>query len=417
PRDGIQVSGIVLIVIDDKHIMVGIAIGLGANAGDATASLERSLMTIKRPGYVPPKNALWDAPPGVKPGVPVNKTHLSMINDYGTDRIATITVQGAHMEPMQHHHIDKVIGEAAGPGARVYGRGAFDEYLVFVAPVDDVTQLSAKLDLGQVANVDQKNRSFTLRVDEDKLPSFEKEMQEKMREAREGFGGFTRGGSATPAITDPDDPNFFKQNLANVRSTDTFLRDEALQHLVNVDTAKLADPQMRKDIAQAIRAVAFDNKERSNVRCTAIRGLVHWGGKFAGPILVQLLQLDEPFLEAEICRQLAVLKEPAAIDLLVAKIMDLGPHREEFAKCLIAYGPLAEDSILANTRAQEPMTTSLILQVLAQIGTKKSLPALKALRNLYFANIIAGDLQRAVQMIEQREKQRRSAPDPHPVAQ
>ena len=110
------------------------------------------------------------------------------------------------------------------------------------------------------------------------------------------------------------------------------------------------------------------------------------------------------FVEEEIYKQLAIIKEPGAIDVLVEKLMEPGFGAEEVAKCLVAYGPVAEDSILANSRAEDPMTTRLIVQILAEIGTEKSLPVLKSLYNLRFSRMIAGDLQRAVQMIEQREK-------------
>ena len=205
------------------------------------------------------------------------------------------------------------------------------------------------------------------------------------------------------AATDPDDPDFFKQNLLVLQSGGRFDSQKALKRLVDADTAKLDDPEMHKQIAKAIRDIAFDDSAMVDSRNLAIQGLVHWGGKFAGPVLVKLLQEDPHFIQGEILKQLAVVKEPTAIDLVVEKLLDSGLEAEAAANCLITYGPVAEDPVLANLRADNPRTVKLALKVLAEIGTEKSLPALDSLRNVHFARLIAKDRQRAAQMIQQRE--------------
>lgn len=395
------VAGIILILIDNKNVMACVAVGVGKNAGDATGSLEKSLMTISKPGYDPPENVLWDAPPGATPGVRLTKTHLDMIKTHGLDKIAVITVEGIPFT--QEDHVEKAFREAAGPGSLCMAKSRAPNHLLLVAPVEDMAKFAEKIDLGHISAVDEENRSFTLQIEEGKIPTVQDEHRAKIDKMTENL---PRGFSETPAVTDPNDPEFFEQNLKALQNGNRFDRKKVLRRLVEADTSKLNDPETHKAIAKAIREVAFDGSATPDERRIAIRGLVHWGGKYAGPVLAQLLRENSTFVEDEICEQLAILKEPSAIDALVEKLMEPGMNSEKVAKCLVAYGPMAEDSILANTRAENMMTTRLIVQVLAEIGTKKSLPALKSLRNVSFATMIAGDLQRAVRMIEQREKGR-----------
>ena len=408
---GDPVSGIVLIIIDDKNILACIALGIGENAGSAVAALEESLMTIKRPGYVPPKNALWDTPPGANPGAPLPGRHVEMIKTHGLDKIAVISTPGL---PYNRTSVVQSALHKAIPGSLTLGTSVKGETVVLVSPVEDVAALAEKLDLGQVKMIDEKNRTFTLRVDEDKIPAMEQQPAEQTGFDMNAHAAFPE--PKKPVTSDPNDPEFFKQNLDAMQAGDVFEREKALKRLASADTGKLNDPEIRKQIAQAFRALAFDDTLAPDDRRVAIRGLVHWGGKFAGPILVQLLQQEPDFVTDEIYRQLAILKEPSAIDLLAKKLME--PGHDRAADCLIQYGSVAEDSVLANTRATNFIITGKVVRVLAQIGTKKSLPALKSLRKLTFYNMIAGDVLQAIQMIEKREKERsQSAPTPESLPQ
>ncbi len=402
------VSGVATVIVDEADMLICIAIGIGSNSADAVISLEKSIATVNKPGYVPRKDVFWDPPPGADPG-PLRKTHREMIETYGLDRIAVISL----IDPPFHQRskIMDALREAAGPNALAFVNERSDECLVVVAPIDDVKRFAASVDLGQVTSIDPAERTFSLRADNKKFPTLEQEVEESIVNMRQRHSEYKAGDSgnqsrfSTP-ITDPNDPEFFKQNLAVLKNDYGLDREKALRQLVNADTGKVNDPEMHKQIAQAIRDVAFDDSTMPQERSLAIRGLTHWGGKFAGPILVQLLRDGPSFAEDEIYTQLAILKEPTAIDALVEKLMEPGFDGEKAAKCLVAYGSAAEDTILSDTRAEDIQTTRLIVQVLAEIGTKKSLPVLKSLRNLHFAPLIAGDLLRAEQMIQKREKGR-----------
>ena len=399
-----EVAGVATVFLDENNLLMCIAMGLGTNAGDAAASLEESIMTVEKPGYVPSEDLFWDTPPGAQPGQPINKVHLEMIREYGMDKIAVVSVVDLPFEvtPSQKRHISKEIRETVGPEALGFGNIGPGDFVVVVAPVEDVAKLAGDLDLGQVTSVDQDNHSFTLHMDSDKLPSFMELAEREMGGMEAEYGSLPGMRSKNAPVISPDDPNFFKQNLADLKSSDFFRQEKALNRLVSVDVSKLTDPEMRKEVAQAMREVAFNDSAMPNMRSVAVRGLVHWGGKFSGPLLVQLLVEDDHFLNDEVYKQLAIVKEPTAIDPLVAKLM--GFDSENAAKCLAAFGPAAEDSVLANTRADNFITSRTVVQLLAKIGTKKSLPALKSLRQLHFYNMIAGDVQYAVQAIEQREK-------------
>ncbi len=400
--DSQPLAGVALVIVDEQNALAAIMIDVGENAAATVTTMEESLMTIHRPGHQPRENLLWDAPPGTSASVPLPAKHLEMIEKFGQDRIAFIKV----VDPPSRRDMEKAFLEAAGPDSLIYGHNRVDEYWIHLAPVDDVKTFADNLTIGTASSIDEDERSFIFRADPEQFPPVEKAAPRTAADMASHYGeAFPEMPSRKAPVTSPDDPNFFSRNLEDLRSSNGFDSEKALKRLADVDTSKLTDAAMRKDIAQAIRAVAFDSSEMPNTRIVAIKGLVHWGGKYAGPLLVQLLREDEPFIEDEIYRQLAVLKEPTAIDLLVEKLMEMGRSSEKAGKCLIAYGPVAEDSILANTRAENFMVTRNIVQVLAEIGTKKSLSALKSLRRLPFYNMISGDVQRAIQMIEQREKQ------------
>ena len=384
------IAGLVVFLATEQSILSVVALSVGENASAGLTKLDESIMTLQTPGYQASPDLLWDVPYGAPNGAPLTEELVKMVKTYGLDKIVCVAIHdglGDDLAP--------ALGEAAGPGAVSTGTHRYSSYYVHVAPVDDVEEYADKLDLGAITEVDVKKRFLTLEPGRENLPP-KKEMAAAEPEAKP---------RRSQAPTNPKDLDFFKQNLAALQNGRRLDKEDSLRRLVNADTSKLNDPEMRNAIAKAIRDVAFDNSAMSNTRRLAIRGLVHWGGKFAGPVLVDLLRKEPAFIEDEIYKQLAILKEPSAIDLLVERLVESGGIQgKEVAQCLVAYGPAAEDSVLANTRAEDPMTTRLILQVLAEIGTKKSLPALQSLRNVIFANMIKDDLQRAVQMIEQREK-------------
>ena len=108
----------------------------------------------------------------------------------------------------------------------------------------------------------------------------------------------------------------------------------------------------------------------------AIKGLVIWGGKYSGPILLKILEDAGRFEEEHIIKALGDIKYAKAAPALAAKLGDfvLGKHARS---ALRKMGEEAEDALLAVAPSADPKICLPAVELLGDCGTKKSLPLLR----------------------------------------
>ncbi len=178
---------------------------------------------------------------------------------------------------------------------------------------------------------------------------------------------------------DPKHPDFFAANLVDLSSNWGSNRREALARLKLIDPSEVTDVELRKEIARAIRAIvmqegAFDQMDAAACLCT-------WAGKHSVPYLGEMLRqrhssTDQAAL-VELIARFPGDESARAISSLV------GERSVNEAACmaLAKMGSVAEDAVLEITPVADRLQCLSGIQILAEIGTKKSLPLLQKARS------------------------------------
>ena len=127
-----------------------------------------------------------------------------------------------------------------------------------------------------------------------------------------------------------------------------------------------------RKMAAALEALL--KHENANVREAAAEALANWATKENVPALVKLLDSDSPVIRSHALRALGRLKATTAIDRIVQQLAE-----DQFtaAQALREMGAAAEPAVLKVLATGDRKSREQACQILNQIGTKKSLPALE----------------------------------------
>jgi hypothetical protein len=339
------------------------------------------------------------------------------IRHYGADRCVTLHIHGMPRDEADLAKLDFVINQISklrrefksGGG----GSGKDGTHHAMFAPLEDMDGLAAAIGFGEVTKVDRARRIISVQVDVATLPE-RSAPGSRIREDLSTWGGPRTGDDQASGIRRgvhpqghaPDHPDSTAQDLAEILGGESASRREAVDRLSNADPTRVASPELRKQFAQALRQVAFDDRTDSLTRSKAVRGLVTWGGKYSVPLLIELLDADEPPPLRYACYQaLAELKDQRAIEPVAARLASGHLDAREAAECLEAFGPRAEDAVLKLFPPDGFMQGREMVTLLGKIGTKKSLRPLQALRNERDYFIIRREVEQAVQAIVERNRE------------
>jgi hypothetical protein len=161
-------------------------------------------------------------------------------------------------------------------------------------------------------------------------------------------------------------------------------------------------PEMRKEIARALKQAAFDEDRHAFERVKAVEGMAVWGGNFSVPLLVELLKSKNSIVCKSCMETLAKLKDPRAIEPVASRLSDLSCAYDAIA-CLTAFGADAEEAVLKNF-PKRPALADRSLDYLEKYGTKKSLPLLKSLAKSEEGTSLGKKTTAARKAIEKRGK-------------
>ena len=153
---------------------------------------------------------------------------------------------------------------------------------------------------------------------------------------------------------DPSHPNDLQANVAALRSQDPFVRSLALGRLLNTTPGDVPDKQVRAEIAQGMREVAFARTASPQDREQAIRGLVTWGSNYSVPLLLKLLDDNSPFVQRAAIAALGELRDERAIEPLADRFAASTFGEDDIAECLRVFGSQAEDAVLKKCRRTIP---------------------------------------------------------------
>ncbi len=195
--------------------------------------------------------------------------------------------------------------------------------------------------------------------------------------------------------------------LDSLKSGDPRVRLEALSRLAGLGTSE-TPAEIRKKVALTLRNVVFDSSESDEARRLAVRGMVAWGGKYAAPQLTQLLERPDPAfltgeLNATVFHALGKLKHPDTFESVAVYFSRRGSDARPAAECLVQFGSAAEPYVLEHCDFGDPMRAKAVLEVLRNIGTKKSLPTIESFAETFNGGFLRNEIAETVNAIRARE--------------
>jgi hypothetical protein len=269
--------------------------------------------------------------------------HLkSLVGKHGAQKTVVLVIEGLPKERIGLL-ADKVLSAAPGLESRPAPGG--DRVAFCFAPVADLNAFAAKLDLGET-KVNSRKRIILVKADTAKLPT-----------------------PPAAEVTDPNDPNFYKQNLADLKSTNMGRRWNAVKRL------KTAEPkELRAEIAAALRERLDD--ENGFVGQDAVDAYPLWAtGDYVPELIAILENKNRLLLHQRIVERLGKLKDPRAIKPLAARM-----RTDYLAKeALKQFGPAAEPELILLLDDPDFTVRGYACEILEVVGTAKSLEKVKAL--------------------------------------
>jgi hypothetical protein len=178
-----------------------------------------------------------------------------------------------------------------------------------------------------------------------------------------------RGGQPQPA-----DDEVIDQALADLGSDKPGVAQQAANRLSTIK------PNARRaEVAAKLRGLLGSREDFE--RLSAIKALGVWGGPDDVPALLPFLDLDKPGTLDAVCEAMGKLKDERAVAPLVRLLGNAFWGRTDgpAQKALRAMGPMAEDGLLAGLSEQDVAIRLHAAEVLKDVGTPKSRPALRKL--------------------------------------
>jgi HEAT repeat protein len=177
------------------------------------------------------------------------------------------------------------------------------------------------------------------------------------------------GGAASSARIPDAEPDYAR--LADLlHGGNSAQRREAIKELLQIEPGAVKDKETKKRIARGFREIAFGEMSKLE-RGEAIRGLVIWGGKYANPLLVDLLDREKLAAPPEVFDGLAMLKEPEGA-AAACRQLDNSFNRDAAVACLRKMGASAEDTLIKAAQSNNPKISLAAVNLLGEVGTIKS---------------------------------------------
>jgi hypothetical protein len=374
----------------------------------------------------------------------VNKEYFDILKrslqQYGYEKL--VKIQLANLTPGLMLNVYHKLHEVA-PSLQAFLMPMGDMHLLFVEPVPDFKKFLATFDIGAVTFKDELQQCIKIEVDRRKLGArantdaeeeellseeiqkkgevlrqqfdavsarakqemaanvkdfqadanmrFEnvqrgmKEQQDRMEQFRQKFKDDTAAKrlgltERNQDVKDPDsnDPDYYEKLAERLSSDNLIEQNEAISILVRTRPDQVASADTRKKIARAFKELAENDSIGQQQK--AVKGLAIWGGKFSVPILLKLLRESNPLLQKDVIKALGELKDPKSAAPLVDLLSDFQLHDAAY-NALQDMGSAAEDALIEATRSQSPEVIVAAITLLGEVGSDKSLKALRALQS------------------------------------
>jgi HEAT repeat protein len=201
---------------------------------------------------------------------------------------------------------------------------------------------------------------------------------------------------------DSGQPDYYEKLAKRMQSDDIFERRKAVDRLLTGEPEK-AKADTRKQIARTFRDTI--KTEHGDDQGKAVRGFALWGGKDGVPTLLSLLDDKDHFLHEALFQALGSLQDERAAVPVAMLLDDFFDHDKAY-KCLQRMGMAAEAGLLKVVYSSDPKVCLAAVELMADAGTAKSLPALQtALRSRNMS--VRQAAKEAIRRIREREKERK----------
>ena len=336
----------------------------------------------------------------VPPEVASSKDHLDKVlafyEKHGAETIVEVVVAGGRSEDRleAQRMIEKLAGANAEtlvspipdtPGTLEFG----------LAPVDDLEALTKQIDFAEVDRLQPERLRVELSVGSDLGGEFagltaEQRAELKRKQAAEQAAVEAEREKARAASRQvveearrerdkrfsrpsPSDPNFHEQLVESLLDERSHNHDFAVSQLLLLSPADIQDPELRKKIAVAFRAMA---QEGGFDREKGIRGLMIWAGKYGVPTLIEIME-DAPMrIDAAVFNGLAQYPTPEGAEAVAAQLGNFFNH-DVAARTLDKMGPVAEQALIKVAPSDDPRICLTAIGLLGEYGTEACLPLLR----------------------------------------
>jgi len=190
---------------------------------------------------------------------------------------------------------------------------------------------------------------------------------------------------------------------ADLHADDYFTRKTAVERL-----ATMQPNDQRAKVAP--RLVELTDDPSPFIRGPAIKALGAWGGQDAVPVLMRLLAHKDPSARRESLKAIGRFQDPRTLEPVIQGFRD-NSTRADAGQTLREMGAMAEPALIAILN--EPAGVGHVflkrdaIDLLADIGTEKSVPALQqvlASRDVHEKAHLTAPAQKALAAIDQRKK-------------
>ena len=202
---------------------------------------------------------------------------------------------------------------------------------------------------------------------------------------------------------DPSDPDYHARLAERMASDNPPYRRDALDKLLKIQPSEVPSPETRSQIARAFKDLAFGEDHFPDERQKGIQGMAVWGGQFAVPLLLELLEDDPHFIEDDLYDALGDLQDARAAGPIAARLGNFFEHQKAY-QCLRRIGPAAEDALLEVAPSNDPKICLAAVQLLGEVGTAKSYPILREGLRSRNADVKAA-AKLALKKVREREQQ------------
>lgn len=333
-----------------------------------------------------------------------------MIEEFGAEHIAVVDISELPGTPAAE--VEAKLKAKLGPNAKTLINAIDNDTTIVVGPVDDFEKFAASIDFGTVILKDPGQLLVAVgrvgaapigaqaSVDDPAAPA-----TPGLQEPRPQFGPPTNDTDASsPAGANPSepidpvaaarmraeieqkrmedqgfpdrsDPEYHKKLCdLMVDSKKWSLNDEAIDAILKIQPQDIQDKAVRQQIARNFRELA-QKSSSGNDQGKAIRGLAMYGGKYSVPVLIEILEDQSLRAPDELFEALASFPDAKGAEAVSQQLGNFFNHRKA-VRTLRAMGEVAEDALLKVAPSDNSDVSLAAVQLLGEVGTKKSLPLL-----------------------------------------